>query len=539
MSSGSGVPATTIPAALAAMAGIDPDQLLIRVGERSHSYASMVETAGRLARGLAAQGVTPGSRVAMLARSSLESAECFFALAALGAVNVPLNIFLKGEFLRYQLGDCTAETLIVDPEGYATAQPLLGGLPHLRRLIVTGAPEPPQGGDVAVLPYAELVSTAPSDDGSLGPVAPTDVSAIMYTSGTTGLPKGCVLDQGYFVHIGHSNRQFFGVEKTDHCFTMLPLYHMGAFCTAVLPALACGASAEVVPEFSATGFMPAARSAGATLVFGVGPAAQAVLATPVVDGEREHQLRQASFAPLSSAAQAAFEDRFGVTVLCEGYGQTECVPISFSAASAPRNRSSIGRPVPWLEVVVVDDDDHPVDTGAVGEITVRPRGPHAMFRGYWGKPEETLETFRNLRHHTGDLGYLDDDGLLHFVDRKKDALRRRGENVSSVQLEAALARFPGVREVAVHAVPSPLGEDDIKACVVLTGEAPELGELFDFCKQQLPYYAIPRYIEYLDALPRNAVGRLMKHQLRDRGVTAATLDFEALGYSVTRAERRG
>lgn len=161
-----------------------------------------------------------------------------------------------------------------------------------------------------------------------------------------------------------------------------------------------------------------------------------------------------------------------------------------------------------------------------------------MFRGYWGKPEETLEAFRNLRHHTGDLGYLDADGLLHFVDRKKDSLPRRCENISSVELEGALAQFPGVREVAVHAVPSPLGEDDIKACLVLDGEPPEADDLFDFFKQHLPYYAIPRYVEYLDRLPRNAVGRLMKHQLRDRGVTAETVDLEALGFSVAKAGRR-
>jgi crotonobetaine/carnitine-CoA ligase len=503
----------------------------------------MVGAAGRLARGLAGIGVTPGSRVAMLAKSSIESAECFFGLASLGAVNVPLNIFLKGEFLRYQLDDCTAETLIVDREGYDSVLPLLAGLPALRRLIVTGSgPElaAPTESSVAVLRYDDVLETAPSDHpaGETAP-EPSDIAAIMYTSGTTGLPKGCVLDQGYFVHIGSGNREFFGVETADYCFTMLPLYHMGAFCTAVLPALVCGASAEVVPEFSATGFMPAAKAAGATLLFGVGPAAQAVLATPVVEGERDHTFRQASFAPMSSAAQAAFEERFDVTVLCEGYGQTECVPISFSPASTPRKRNSIGRPVPWLEVVIVDEDDRAVGANVAGEITVRPREPHAMFRGYWGKPEETLETFRNLRHHTGDLGYLDEEGLLHFVDRKKDSIRRRGENVSSVELEAALAQFPGVREVAVHAVPSPLGEDDIKACLVIGGDRPEPGELFDFCEQHLPYYAIPRYVEYLDRLPRNAVGRLMKHQLRDRGVTPETLDLEALGYSVAKAERRG
>ena len=174
-----------------------------------------------------------------------------------------------------------------------------------------------------------------------------------------------------------------------------------------------------------------------------------------------------------------------------------------------------------------------------GEITLRPRHRHAMFEGYWRKPEATLEAFRGLWYHTGDFGRRDERGFVSFVDRKRDALRRRGENVSSVELESAIITHPNIAEAAVHAVPSALTEDDIKACIVL-GDGVELTPeaAFEFFRSTLPYFAIPRYVEVLDELPRNAVARVMKHLLRDRGVTAETWDFEALGFSVTRSERR-
>ena len=162
-----------------------------------------------------------------------------------------------------------------------------------------------------------------------------------------------------------------------------------------------------------------------------------------------------------------------------------------------------------------------------------------MYLGYWRKPDATIEAWRNLWHHTGDQGRMDDEGFITFVDRKKDAIRRRGENVSSVEVEIAIQRHPKVAEVAVHAVPSEISEDDIKACIVVVpGDAPTPDELFDFFKQKLPYFAVPRYVEIVPELPRNATLRVMKHLLRARGVTAETWDFEELGLTVARDERR-
>jgi crotonobetaine/carnitine-CoA ligase len=282
-----------------------------------------------------------------------------------------------------------------------------------------------------------------------------------------------------------------------------------------------------------------AAETGATIANGVGAMGAALLGTPPSEHDRSHRLRAAVFIPFPAAMHTAFAQRFGVPTSSELFGQTECVPITYSPLSGPRNMASCGRPAADLVVELLDDDDRPVPTGAVGEICVRPREPLAMFSGYWGNPEATVATFRTLWHHTGDYGRAERDGFVVFVDRKKDAVRRRGENVSTMELEAAIALHPAIAEVAAHAVPSDATDDDIKVCIVLTnGETVTPAELFAFFKQHLPYFAIPRYVEIIDELPKNAVARVMKHMLRQRPMTDAIWDLEALGFTVARSERR-
>jgi crotonobetaine/carnitine-CoA ligase len=244
-------------------------------------------------------------------------------------------------------------------------------------------------------------------------------------------------------------------------------------------------------------------------------------------------------APLTPADQERFKERFGIEPWTEVYGQTECVPLCVSPRTGPRDRAGCGVGAPDLEVALLDEQMQPVRDGEVGEICIRPREPQAMFDGYWNQPQATLDAFRGLWYHTGDAGRKLPSGEYTFVDRKKDALRRRGENVSSIELEVAIRNHPKVADVAIHAVPSPVSEDDIKACVVLVpGEATEPEELFVFFRDNLPYYALPRYVEILDDLPRNAVNRVMKHVLKERPMTDGVWDFEALGLTVSREQRR-
>jgi crotonobetaine/carnitine-CoA ligase len=498
------------------------------------SYAGIREHSLRVAGGLYELGLRTGDRVAILSENSVPFAETFYACAALGLVLVPLNIFLRGEFLRYQLENAGCTAAVVDGLGLEAISALEQPPGDLRHIIVVG-----EAGGGTAIPYEQIAGARPC--AALPTLGSADVAAIVYTSGTTGMPKGCVIPHGAFTR-SHPIHQDAGyVVPGDRVITPAPMFHMGFLHAMLATSLRSGASVHTVKQFSASTFMKTARDTGATVIYAVGSVGLLLLAQPPSTDDGPGQLRVALLPPMPPDRQVEFEERFGVPVVAESYGQTECIVISCAHVDAPRCRGAAGPPAPSVDLAIVDDQDRAVLPGEVGEIVIRPRRSDSMFLGYWRDPAKTLETWRNLWHHTGDLGRLADDGNLWIVDRKKDSIRRRGENVSSIELEAALGRHPAVRQVAVHAVPSDLGDDEIKACIVVKEDAEELepAALFDFCKRTLPYFAVPRYVELMTELPVNAVGRVRKQDLRDRGVTTATWDFEALGLTVGRDERRG
>jgi crotonobetaine/carnitine-CoA ligase len=525
----------TIREVLDAQAGALGDMTYFSCDGLEISYAGIRERSLRVAGGLHALGLRPGDRVAVLSENSVPFAETFFACAALGLVIVPLNIFLRGEFLRYQLDDSGCAAAIVDQPGLAAIQGLDQRPSDLQHLIVVG-----DARDDTALPYERLAGADPCE--ALPTLSSSDMAAIVYTSGTTGMPKGCMIPHGAFTRVHPAHQDAGYITPGDRVITPSPMFHMGFLQGMLTTSLRSGASTHVMRQFSATTFMQTARDIGATVIYAVGSVGMLLLAQPPSSADRDpSRLRAALLPPMPPDRQVEFEERFGVPVVAESYGQTECVVISCAHVDAPRCRGSAGPPAPTVELEIVDDRDRPLPPGEVGEIVIRPRKSDSMFLGYSGDPVKTLETWRNLWHHTGDLGRLTPDGNLWIVDRKKDSIRRRGENVSSIELEAALSRHPAVRQVAVHAVPSELGDDEIKACIVVAADAEELepAALFDFCKRTLPYFAVPRYVELMAQLPVNAVGRVRKQELRDRGITSATWDFEALGLTVGRDERRG
>ncbi|WP_187369112.1 AMP-binding protein [Baekduia soli] len=524
----------TPPAAMSIMlhrrALREPDRVFLRFGDRSWTYAAAAREAAALAGALSRLGVRPGDRVALMLHNAPEFVFCALAVSWAGAVEVPVNTALKGDVLRHQITDCGARLLVVHAPLLARLLPVLDGLEPVTVVVVDAADEELPAG----CERFEALDTPAMPDPVVADAA--TLSAIMYTSGTTGRAKGVEVTHGHAHRFAEDWIRAVGYTRDDVLLTPLPLFHSIARTLGVLPTLMAGSQLCVVERFSASRFWDQARAVDATIVHGIFGMVPILLNQPPRADDRDHRVRRFYIGP--SALSAAFLERFGCEVI-EVYGATETGVVTLFEPGEEVRAGSCGRAnARTYDVDVVDDLDHPVPDGTVGEIVVRSRDPWTLLTGYHGRPEETAEAFRNLWFHTGDYGRRDTDGSFTFVDRKKDAIRRRGENITSAEVESVVNAHPAVQESAVIAVPSDLGEDDVKACVVLgPGAELDMAELIAFLDERLPYFMVPRYIEILPELPKTANEKVQKVQLRqmgERGITAQTWDREAHGITVTR-----
>lgn len=514
------------------------DQPYITVNGAAFTFAEMDAKVDEIAAGLHALGVRRGDRVATISTNRPEAVLTFYAVARLGAILVSLNPFLKGSFLAYQLSHSAPSVIVSDGHGVAALAAVVEQVPSLQVCVALDAEDSVElrgRKQVSFESLARRGAVLPEED-----VKPTDAALIVYTSGTTGNPKGCTLSHGYVQRAARRFLDALEVSADDVIFGTMPMYHIGVLCHTILGSLMMGIPAVLDARFSAKSFFTRAAEVGATVTYGIGAHAAALLATPPGPADRAHRVRAMVVAPMTPAAQEEFRERFGTDPLAEMYGQTECIPVTFTPLSGQRDREGAGLPDPDVELALLDDDDQPVADGEVGEICFRPRTRYAMFDGYWKDPEATLRASSSLWFHTGDLGKIRPSGQLQFVDRKKDAIRRRGENISSTEVEGAILRHPKVADVAVLGVPSELTEEDVKACIVLTeGERCTPEELFAFFQAEIPYYAMPRYVEIFERLPRSAVGRVTKNVLRQLPAVGENgWDFDALGFRVDQADRR-
>jgi carnitine-CoA ligase len=517
----------TLPRMLEIQAARHGDRTVLSAAGGSWTFREAHEIAAGRGATLQATGVSAGDRVAILCSNHLEMLEVVLGCGWIGAIAVPINTAAMGPQIAYCLSNSGARLLVIEAPFVERLANASEAVASLRSIWVVGANAPPSGAEpmMEILPpRAEPIEAAP--------VTPDDTLAILYTSGTTGPSKGVMCPHAQYHWWGIHSGRILGVGADDVLCTTLPLFHVNALNTFA-QALLSGARMVLEPRFSASGFWPAMVRNEATVIYLLGAMVPILLAREPGPDERGHKVRTGLGPGVPADLGRAFTARTGVTLL-EGYGATE---TNFVIGASPETQKpgTMGRVVDGFEARVVDAHDVELPPGEAGELVLRADEPFAFATGYFGMPEKTVEAWRNLWFHTGDRVIRDEDGYFRFVDRLKDAIRRRGENISSYEVEQVLLAHPEIDMAAVYPARSELAEDEVMAAIVpRPGAAITPIELMQFCEQRLPYFAVPRFIDIVADLPRTENGKIRKYELRERGVTASTWDREASGYRLKR-----
>lgn len=498
-----------------------------------YSYADIDRESTRLAKGLVALGVRKGDAVASILDNNLHAVLSWFAINKAGGISVPVNTAYKGEFLRHQLNDCGARIVLAEADYAQRVIEVEDALPSVETILQREEPlAPAKRIRVLALSGAFAEPGAPLAD----PNTPTDLAMLIYTAGTTGPSKGCMISHNYVCNLGRQVVLTDDRNREDCNWTPLPLFHMNATGGSILSCMFVGARVAIFPRFSVSRFWPDIKRSGATVASLLGSMITFLAEAEDTPESRAcfGQLHTVRGSPFPASLQEKWKTRFGVRRAgSNSYGLTEAARVTGSPHDEDAPPGSSGRPNADFDVRIFDDDDNELPAGSAGEIVVRPRRPNIMFEGYWNRPADTLKIMRNMWLHSGDIGRMDEAGYLYFVDRKKDYLRRRGENISTFEVETGLRDHPEIADVAVHAVFSESGEDDVKATVVLKAPGSITEEaLCRWAIGRLPYFAIPRYYEFREDLPRNPLGRVLKYQLRAEGCTPNTWDREKAGLHV-------
>ncbi|WP_455902009.1 AMP-binding protein [Rhodococcus gordoniae] len=538
----------TLPSTTTTVSGISKDDWVLGAQLRRHAaerpdapfltfefaetltFAQTLHRSERLAAGLAALGVTHGDRVVMLMDNSTEIVLSWFASNLLGAAEVPINTAYQGMTLEHTFNNCGAKVAVVDARYLPRLAESAARLHHLEKVVVVGTP-------TVELPWPTIAfdevaqSTAEFPDPA---VSYRDLAAIMYTSGTTGPSKGVLTPHALAFTLGRQTMERLSISAEDTYYVCLPLFHSNAQYVQVYAALIAGAQIAVATRFSASRWLDDIRRSGATVSSLLGVMAQFLYAQPAGDRDRDHLLRRVVAIPMPSLIAGEFTERFNIDCV-EAYGMTEASLVMWRPEGTPLRPGSCGKPLSdEYDVAILDPDtDEPVTPGEVGEIAIRPKRAWTMAVGYHDMPEQTIEAWRNLWFHTGDAGRVDEDGYYYFVDRIRDRIRRRGENVSSFDIEAVLSEYPGVVECAAVGVPADEGDDEIKVSLVSTATVDHT-DLIEHCRKRLPYFAVPRYVEVLDALPKTPNGKVLKREIRNNGITGAEWDRVAAGIVIGR-----
>ncbi|RAH99887.1 ATP-dependent acyl-CoA ligase [Acuticoccus sediminis] len=515
---------------LSVAADTHPDRDCVRFWRsETWTYRETRERVSRRAAALAAAGVAQGDHVLTFMNNGPELLVTWWAINWLGAVYVPVNTAARGRPLSHILTNADARVMVSHPGAVARLEGL--DLGSLETVLVP----PSFGGDAGTVPgltVRPLVDPGgdPGEVPLARPIAPWDTQAIMYTSGTTGNAKGVLFS--YVQHWTMGPEAMHDITADDVCMICGPIFHCGST-LYVNTMLARAGTMAMVPEFRTGDFWDAVRETGSTVVLLLGVMASFLLKAPATPADRDHPLKKAFIVPFGEDAPR-FRDRFGVA-LHTVFNMTE---ISSPLVAGPgiETPGLAGLPRPPFELRIADANDIPLPDGTVGELLVRSHRPWALFSGYYRNPEATAAALRNGWFHTGDAFRREADGRFYFVDRLKDVIRRRGENISSFELESEILTHPDVQEAVAVAVPSEVTEDEVLAIVVaVPGASVDPAGLIAHLAERLPHHMVPRYVRVVDALPKTASGKLQKHELRSDGVTPDTFDREAAGIRIRRA----
>ena len=508
------------------------------------SYGTVNAQANRVANALGARGVARGESVSVMLPNCAEFLPVWFGILKAGAVMSSINTAYKGDFLSWTINLVEAKKLIIADVYLDRLDLIKDELPKLEHVIVlaTGAQEGPDP-SLTWEPLGELL--AGSDAEPQLAYSWTDDARIMFTSGTTGRSKGVIKQNAadYFSARGLLEviRTLNGTALEDlHAetfFSCLPLFHSNAQVLSAYPALVAGGRIAFVERFSSSQFWRQVTDAGATIFNSIGAVSYFIYNIPPSELDRAHAVHTVFAAPAPKDIYHEFEARFGVKFI-EGYGLTETGMATYMDPTRAPIPGSCGKANPGYEVLVVEPGtDRPLAPNTPGEIVVDMKIPNIVMRAYYGMPEKTAEDFRNLKLHTGDLGRMDQEGYIYFMDRVKDYIRRRGENVSSMEVERQVADHPQIKEAAVIGVKAGEGassEDEIMVVCIPEGTAPDPAEFTHWMAERMPYFMVPRYIRFVAALPKTPTERVQKVKLRDEGITPDTFDREAAGIVVKR-----
>ena len=523
-----------------------PDREFLKFGKGDWiSYGQVNADSNRVANALITRGVEPGESVSVMLPNCAEFLPVWFGILKAGAVMSSINTAYKGDFLAHTINLVDSKKLIIADtwlDRLDVIAPRLGKLEHVI-VMATDAPTAPAP-KLSNEPLSALMEGSAAEPEGIE-YKWTDDARIMFTSGTTGLSKGVIKQHAadYFSGRGllEGLRTLQGKSlddmKGETFFSCLPLFHSNAQVLTGYPALIAGARVAYVERFSSSQFWQQVVDAEATIFNSIGAVSYFIFNTPKTDLDKTNKVHTVFAAPAPKDIYVEFEERFGIKFI-EGYGLTETGMATYMDPTRPGIPGSMGKANPGYEVTIVEPGtDRPLPPNTPGEIVVDMKIPNIVMRAYYGMPEKTAEDFRNLKLHTGDLGKMDDDGYFYFMDRVKDYIRRRGENVSSMEVERQVSNHPNIKEAAAIGVKADEGassEDEIMIVCIPDGDAPDPAELTHWLAKEMPYFMVPRYIRFVAELPKTPTERVQKNKLRDEGITADTFDRDAAGIKISR-----